>query len=59
VHGPADGLAEDGSDGSCDVFFCFFFYLLLSWPCIIRLISIFFYFYILVRCHPYTLSLKR
>jgi hypothetical protein len=25
VHGPADGLAEDGPDGPCDVFLFFLF----------------------------------
>jgi hypothetical protein len=46
VHGPADGLAEDGPDGPCDVFFCSFFSLLLFWPCIIGL-----YFYIFLFLH--------
>jgi hypothetical protein len=52
VNGPADGLTEDGPDGPCDVFFHFFFFLLFFFDLAsLDHISIFFYFYILVRCH--------
>jgi hypothetical protein len=50
VHGPADGLAEDGPNGPCDVFFSFFLFSFILFDLAsLDYISIFFYFYILVR----------
>jgi hypothetical protein len=49
VHGPADGLAEDGLDGPCDLFFHFYFLFSFFDLVLLDYISIFFCFYILVR----------
>jgi hypothetical protein len=50
VHGPADGLHGLAKDDLCDVF-SFFFSFLLFGLVLLDYISMFLYFYILLRCH--------
>jgi hypothetical protein len=51
MRGPSDGLHGWSEDGPCDVFF-FVFSFLFSFFVLVLLeyISIFFYFYVLLRC---------